>query len=77
MAFQSDNSLISNTEVLTELGYALLAPFRAFGAAMIKMAENNPRVRALNAITEMTDEELAAKGLTRDQAIRNAVPHYM
>ncbi|PUB18598.1 DUF1127 domain-containing protein [Yoonia sediminilitoris] len=77
MAFQSDNSLISNSEVLAELGHMLLAPVRAIGNGLVYLAENNPRVQALNAVSAMTDAELAEKGMTREEALRNAVPHLM
>lgn len=77
MAFQSENTLITNKEIFAELGRVVLSPFRAFGTLMIKMAENNPRVHALNTIAAMTDEELAEMGLNREQAVRNAVPHCM
>lgn len=49
---------------------ALLAPFRALGRFMIACAEANPRMRALSRLSDLSDAELAAKGLTRDSEIR-------
>lgn len=72
MALQPDNTLISNRELVLEL---LATPFRALGNLIIKMAENNSRVIALNALNAMTDEELAAKGLTRAEAVALVFRH--
>lgn len=49
---------------------ALLAPFRAFGRFMIMLAEASPQMRALNGLNQRSDEELAAKGLTREGEVR-------
>lgn len=49
---------------------SLLAPFRAMGRLLIAMAEASPQMRALNRLSQLSDQELAAKGLTRDGEIR-------
>ena len=49
---------------------ALLAPFRAIGRFMIALAEASPQMRALNRLSQMSDAELSAKGLTRDGEVR-------
>lgn len=49
---------------------SLLAPFRAVGRFMIMLAEASPQMRALSRLSEVSDEELKAKGLTRDGEIR-------
>lgn len=49
---------------------ALLAPFRAFGRFMVKLAEASPQMRALNHLSSTSDEELTAKGVTRESEIR-------
>lgn len=36
-----------------------------FWAALFRWAENRPKMRALNALNEMSDEELARRGVTR------------
>ncbi len=72
MAFHSDNTLISNREMFIELA---LAPFRAIGRVLVSLAENNSRTQALQAIAAISDEELAAKGLTRADAISMTFRH--
>ena len=49
---------------------ALLAPFRAFGRAMVALAEASPQMRALNRLGETSDADLAARGLTREGEVR-------
>lgn len=49
---------------------SLLAPFRAVGRFMIALAEASPQMRALNRLSQMSDAELSAKGLTRDGEVR-------
>ncbi len=51
-------------------GGSLLAPFRAVGRFMIALAEASPQMRALNRLSQMSDAELSAKGLTRDGEVR-------
>ena len=48
---------------------ALTAPFRAFGRALVWLAENNPRMKALRHLQETSDAALAARGLSRDSEI--------
>lgn len=48
----------------------LLAPFRAIGRFMITLAEASPQMRALDRLSQHSDAELAAKGLTREGEIR-------
>ncbi|MEO1641216.1 MAG: DUF1127 domain-containing protein [Pseudomonadota bacterium] len=67
MSLRPDNTLISNREMIVEL---VLAPFRAFGRLIEKLAENNSRTQALAAIGAMSEEELRRKGLTRAEAIQ-------
>lgn len=66
MALNSDNTLISNRETIIEM---VLAPFRAFAGVMERLAETSARRHALQAIAEMSDDELAASGMTRAEAI--------
>ncbi|CAM3294786.1 hypothetical protein PANO111632_12675 [Paracoccus nototheniae] len=51
-------------------GSALLAPFRAVGRFMIMLAEASPQMKALNRLSQLSDEDLSAKGLTRDGEVR-------
>ncbi len=72
MALRPDNTLISNREVFIEL---VLAPFRAFGAAIGKYAVSNARTQALQQIAAIPEEELRAKGLTRADLISMTFRH--
>ncbi|ANB34776.1 DUF1127 domain-containing protein [Rhodovulum sulfidophilum] len=44
--------------------------FSSVIAAMVRMVENHPRTRALDRLNAISDEELAARGLTRQDVIR-------
>jgi uncharacterized protein YjiS (DUF1127 family) len=72
MAFRSDNSLISNREMLVELA---LVPVRAIGRMFVYLTERNSRTQTLRALSEISDEQLAARGLTRAQVVSMAFPH--
>lgn len=39
-------------------------------AAMVRIVENHPRTRALEKLNAISDEDLAARGLTRQDVIR-------
>ncbi len=52
------------------IAHILLTPFRAVWAFLILLAENNSRMRAVQKLNDMTDEELAEKGLTRLDAVQ-------
>lgn len=66
MSLRSDNTLISNREMLLEL---MSVPFRAIGHIFCKLAEDNSRTQAIQAINAIPEAELRAKGLTRAEAI--------
>ena len=66
MALRPDNTLISNREMLTEL---VLSPFNAFVRWIDRVGESRARAQALSAIGELSDAQLAARGLTRADAI--------
>ena len=74
MAYQADNTLISNREMIGEL---LVAPFRWIYGGLMYMAENSYHAQALSRINKLTDEELAARGLTRAEAVREAMNYYL
>ena len=66
MAYQADNTMISNREMLVEL---ITAPFRSLLEFLIRMAEADPRMVALRTLSETSDAELAARGLTRQGVV--------
>ena len=46
------------------------APFRAIGRGLVSMGENNPRYLEAQRLHAMTDEELAARNLKRDDIVK-------
>ena len=66
MALRPDNTLISTREMLRELAFK---PFYVVGDILHRMAENNSRMQAVEAIMAIPEEDLRAKGLTRAEAI--------
>ncbi|MBM3604643.1 MAG: DUF1127 domain-containing protein [Alphaproteobacteria bacterium] len=48
----------------------LLSPLRAIGRFMVMMAEASPQMRALNRLSQLSDEDLAVRGLTREGEVR-------
>ena len=72
MALNPDNTLISNREMIVEL---VSAPLRAVGAMLEHLAVENSRTRALRAITEIPEEELRRKGLSRAEFAGMAFHH--
>ena len=53
-------------------GFALGAPFRAIGAWLVRLAETNRLVQEADALHAMSDADLAAKGLRRED-----IPRYV
>ncbi|MAC77181.1 MAG: DUF1127 domain-containing protein [Rhodobacteraceae bacterium] len=44
--------------------------FSTIGHALVAVAEANPRMKKVQALQRMTDEELAARGLKREDIVR-------
>jgi len=72
MALNTNNTLISDREMLTEL---FAKPFRAIGAGLMRLAESNARTQALRELAAVSDEELRQRGLSRAEAISMAFRH--
>ena len=53
------------------LGARLAAPFLAFGRILMKIAEANSRFEQVQRLQSLSDEDLAARGLTRDGIVRH------
>ncbi len=49
----------------------LSAPFVALGNALIAMGEASSRTEEVQLLQSLTDEELAARGLKRDEIVRH------
>ncbi|GGE57519.1 hypothetical protein [Actibacterium pelagium] len=48
---------------------AFAAPFQAIGNALMYIAENNVRVKQLQALSALTDEQLEERGLKREELV--------
>lgn len=72
MAFQSDNTLISNREMIVQMA---LVPLCALGRGLVYLTENNSRAQTLRALAAVSDEQLAARGLTRAEVVAMAFRH--
>ncbi len=55
------------------LGRALCTPFVAAFRFLARLADASPTMRQLQRLNQMSDEELAAPGLTRDEALRRII----
>lgn len=51
--------------------FSLGGVFRAMGEALVTLAEANSRVRRAEALQALSDDELAAKGLKREDIPRH------
>jgi hypothetical protein len=52
------------------LAHILAAPFQTIGRFLIALAEAGPRAQEIERLNAATDEELAARGKTREGEIR-------
>lgn len=52
-------------------GFSLGGIFRSIGGALVTLGEANSRVRRAEALQALSDEELAAKGLKREDIPRH------
>ena len=61
----------SNTDNAANALKALVAPLAAIGNFLIGVGESNARVRKLEHLHSLSDEQLAEKGLTREEIVRH------
>ncbi|WP_116082733.1 DUF1127 domain-containing protein [Tropicimonas sp. IMCC34011] len=59
-----------STDHASTLGSAIAAPFRAFGRFLVSIGESNARLRRVQELQNLTDAQLAKRGLTRDDIVR-------
>ncbi len=52
------------------LGHALVSGLTHIGYGLVRMAEAGPRMAAVRELNAMSDEDLAAKGVTRAEMVR-------
>lgn len=62
--------VLSTREMILEL---IATPFRALGAGMMYLTTHNSRAIAVEKISKMTDEDFAAMGTTRVEAIQRVL----
>ncbi|UZD91392.1 DUF1127 domain-containing protein [Cognatishimia activa] len=55
----------------------LMKPFAAIGHFMVVLAESSDRMQRVQALNEMTDEQLAKKGLKREDIVRHIFADHM
>lgn len=49
---------------------AIAAPFRAVGIFLVQLAESGPKMDQIRRLNATSDEDLAARGLTREGEVR-------
>ncbi len=67
MATQATDIQFSRPGLMARVG----AGFDRVLNILVAMAEANPRVKAVSRLSAMSDEELAARGLKRDEIVRH------
>ncbi len=51
-------------------GFSLATPFRAIGRFLVRIAESSDLMRQVEKLNRTSDEELAARGVTRSDMVR-------
>ncbi len=65
MAFASTNV------AQTSSSNGIAAFFRAIGGALVAMAESNTRIRKVEALSALSDEQLKERGIRREDIVRH------
>lgn len=60
----------SDTATRSSFWRLAAAPFLAVGRLLVHLAETSPRIREIERLNSLSDEDLARRGLTRDGEIR-------
>lgn len=64
-------AVASTNETFTHsLGHRVAGLFNAIGHVFVAIAEASPRMKKLEQLSSMTDEELAAKGMRREDIVK-------
>ena len=53
------------------LGEKIIAPVRAFGAFLVRLSEANVRVRELERLSALSDDELSKIGVAREDIVQH------
>ncbi|MGR3635323.1 MAG: DUF1127 domain-containing protein [Shimia sp.] len=67
----------THTTAPISLGKIFAAPFQAIGRFFVAIMESNSRIQRVDALNAMTDEQLAARGLRREDIVRHVFGDYM
>ncbi|WP_254695308.1 DUF1127 domain-containing protein [Oceanicola sp. D3] len=67
MATQATDVQYSRPSFMARVG----AGFDRVLSALVSLAEANPRMKAVSRLSAMSDEELAARGLKREDIVRH------
>lgn len=59
------------------LGKIFAAPFNAIGRFFVAVMENNSRIKRVDALNALSDEQLAERGLRREDIVRHVFGDYM
>ncbi|MHC0053983.1 DUF1127 domain-containing protein [Actibacterium sp. D379-3] len=51
--------------------FSFTSVFSGFGRAIVRMMENNPRMRQIEELNNTSDEDLAARGVSREDVVRH------
>ena len=63
----------ANPTTLGQSNNIVLRALRSVWAGMIYLSEANSTAKALSAVAELSDEQLAKRGLTREDAVRRVL----
>ncbi|KAJ55505.1 hypothetical protein ACMU_12490 [Actibacterium mucosum KCTC 23349] len=61
---------MANATTNTVASFDLAAPFRVIGNFFVAIMEANSRVKQVEFLNSLSDEQLAARGLKRDEIVR-------
>ncbi|MFY0616582.1 DUF1127 domain-containing protein [Shimia sp.] len=61
----------THTSTTFTLGKILAAPFVAIGNSFVHLMESNNRVREVEFLNSLSDEQLAGRGLKREDIVRH------
>lgn len=72
MALTDTHSVAHNS-----LGHIITAPFRAVGNFLVAIMESNSRVQYVDRLNEMSDEQLAERGIKREEIVQHVFRDHM
>ncbi len=73
----TDTHSTTHTISAASIGTVLVAPFKAIGRFFVQIMESNSRLHQVEQLNALTDEELAKRGLRREDIVRFVFRDYM